>query len=166
MQIFFWKSCERQYYQQRTFVSLHDYFHFSAVESKMKQIFIFLSVCSALWTVKAKKCERLREPMCKGIRYNFTTLPNGLGHPTQERARLEFHKFYPLLNRKCSKYLKEFMCAVYFPECRENGKGPLVMPSREQCQESYKGCAHVMEKYGFEWPRNLNCYNFPGKFGT
>lgn len=40
------------------------------------------------------KCELITLPMCKGIGYNHTRMPNQLNHDTQEEAGLEGKFFY------------------------------------------------------------------------
>jgi hypothetical protein len=38
------------------------------------------------------RCEEITIPMCRGIGYNLTSMPNELNHDTQEEAGLEVRK--------------------------------------------------------------------------
>ncbi len=41
-------------------------------------------------------CEPITVPMCKGIGYNHTYMPNQFNHDTQDEVGLEVHQFWPL----------------------------------------------------------------------
>lgn len=43
---------------------------------------------------KDARCEEITIPMCRGIGYNWTSMPNSLHHETQEEAGLEVHQFW------------------------------------------------------------------------
>ena len=43
---------------------------------------------------KDSRCEEITIPMCRGIGYNWTSMPNALHHETQEEAGLEVHQFW------------------------------------------------------------------------
>ena len=40
-----------------------------------------------------RRCEEISIPMCRGIGYNFTAMPNQFHHETQEEAGLEGNVF-------------------------------------------------------------------------
>ena len=107
-----------------------------------------------------KKCEQIKIPMCQNIGYNLTSIPNMFNHVTQEEAALEIHQFWPLVEIKCSPYLKFFLCSVYAPMCQPNFKEE-VLPCRSICQQARKGCRSLMRQYGFPWPERMKCENFP-----
>ena len=70
------------------------------------------------------------------MRYNFTRMPNLLGHVTQQEAASQVHEFIPLVQVGCSRLLKFFLCAVYAPMCTEQVEEVLViLPCRSMCQE-------------------------------
>ena len=114
-------------------------------------------------TTPFKKCEKIKVPLCQGIGYNFTYMPNMFNHDTQEEAALEVHQFWPLVEIKCSADLKLFLCSIYTPICQPN-YGKEIPPCRSLCQQAREGCAPLMRQYGFSWPKQLRCENFP-KFG-
>ena len=105
------------------------------------------------------KCEPISIPLCANIEYNETIMPNLLGHSKQEQAGMEVHQFFPLVKVQCSDHLQIFLCAVYAPVCTIL-EDPLP-PCRSLCLAAQDGCEELMNKFGFQWPPNLNCDNFP-----
>jgi len=82
------------------------------------------------------RCERISIPLCSDIVYNYTRMPNLLGHVTQQEATLEVHEFVPLVHVGCSRLLKFFLCALYAPMCIELAEEVLViLPCRSMCEE-------------------------------
>uniref|UniRef100_A0A3B4AGB3 FZ domain-containing protein n=1 Tax=Periophthalmus magnuspinnatus TaxID=409849 RepID=A0A3B4AGB3_9GOBI len=92
--------------------------------------------------------------LCNDLAYNFTVMPNLLGHVHQDDAGLEMHQFHPLVKVQCSPALKEFLCSVYAPECI---MGSARAPCRRTCERARAGCEPLMNKFGFTWPERLNC---------
>lgn len=105
------------------------------------------------------RCEPITIPLCKDIQYNETIMPNLLGHQKQDDAGLEVHQFYPLVKVQCSPYLKFFLCTMYVPICTILEE-PLP-PCRSLCMQARNGCEHLMNRFGFQWPENLECSRFP-----
>lgn len=105
------------------------------------------------------RCEAITIPLCKDIQYNETIMPNLLNHQKQDDAGLEVHQFFPLVKVQCSPYLKFFLCTVYVPVCTvlENA----IPPCQSLCLEARAGCEGLMNKFGFQWPENLECSKFP-----
>lgn len=91
----------------------------------------------------ARKCQEITIPMCKGIGYNMTYMPNQFNHDTQEEAGLEVHQFWPLVEIQCSTDLKFFLCSMYAPICMENYKRHLPA-CRSVCERARDGCAPLM----------------------
>lgn len=107
-----------------------------------------------------ERCEKITIPMCVGIGYNFTKMPNELNHDTQEEAGLEVHQFWPLVEIKCSPDLKFFLCSLYTPICLKDYLKPLPA-CRSVCERAREGCSPLMNQYGFQWPERMSCDNFP-----
>ena len=105
------------------------------------------------------KCEPITIPLCANIEYNQTIMPNLLGHSKQEQAGMEVHQFFPLVKVQCSPHLQIFLCSVYAPVCTIL-EDPLP-PCRALCLAAQDGCEELMNKFGFQWPANLACSNFP-----
>src|SRR5262249_3098553 len=99
-------------------------------------------------------------PMCRGIGYKMTSMPNQFNHQKQEEAGMEVHQFWPLVEVSCSKYLKFFLCSMYVPICLPDYTKPLP-PCKSVCEDAKTGCAPLMAKYGFAWPENLDCSKLP-----
>nr|CAD7197070.1 unnamed protein product [Timema douglasi] len=108
----------------------------------------------------SSRCEEITIPMCRGIGYNLTSMPNDLNHDTQEEAGLEVHQFWPLVEIKCSPDLKFFLCSVYAPICIEDYHKPLPA-CRSVCERARGGCTPIMKQYGFPWPERMACEKLP-----
>ncbi|XP_042874601.1 uncharacterized protein LOC122254814 [Penaeus japonicus] len=108
---------------------------------------------------ESDKCEVINIPLCKGLSYNMTILPNLLNHATQEEAGLEVHQFFPLVKVQCSPDLQTFLCSVYTPMCRPLGQP--VPPCRSLCFSAKEGCESLMNRFGFPWPKSLECSRYP-----
>ena len=105
------------------------------------------------------RCEPITIPLCKDIQYNETIMPNLLNHQRQDDAGLEVHQFFPLVKVQCSPYLKFFLCTMYAPVCTVLEEA--IPPCRSLCIEARTGCEGLMNKFGFQWPDNLECSKFP-----
>ncbi|XP_011066384.1 PREDICTED: frizzled-2 [Acromyrmex echinatior] len=106
------------------------------------------------------RCEEITIPMCRGIGYNLTIMPNELNHDTQDEAGLEVHQFWPLVEIKCSADLKFFLCSMYAPICLPEYTKPLPA-CRSVCERARTGCAPLMQQYGFSWPERMACERLP-----
>ncbi|KAJ8972875.1 hypothetical protein NQ317_001188 [Molorchus minor] len=106
------------------------------------------------------RCEEITIPMCLGIGYNMTRMPNELNHESQDEAGLEVHQFWPLVEIKCSPDLKFFLCSMYAPICLPDFQKPLP-PCRDLCRRAREGCEPIMTQYGFKWPERMECDQFP-----
>ncbi|MEE6467163.1 hypothetical protein FKM82_007153 [Ascaphus truei] len=109
---------------------------------------------------KDLSCQEITVPLCKGIGYNYTYMPNQFNHDTQDEAGLEVHQFWPLVEIHCSPDLKFFLCSMYTPICLEDYKKPLP-PCRSVCERARAGCAPLMRQYGFAWPDRMRCDRLP-----
>lgn len=107
-----------------------------------------------------RTCQEITIPMCKGIGYNNTYMPNQFHHDSQEEAGLEVHQFWPLVKIQCSPDLKFFLCSMYTPICMLDYNKPLPA-CRSVCERAKAGCAPLMRQYGFSWPERMNCELLP-----
>uniref|UniRef100_A0A8C4QNZ0 Frizzled class receptor 8a n=1 Tax=Eptatretus burgeri TaxID=7764 RepID=A0A8C4QNZ0_EPTBU len=115
--------------------------------------------------LEERLCEEISLPMCKGIGYNFTSMPNNFNHDRQEEAGLEVNQFWPLVQINCSPSLRFFLCSMYIPICLSNYRQPLL-PCRALCERARSGCAPLMHQYGFNWPDQLRCDQLPEADGS
>ncbi|XP_065118328.1 frizzled-8b [Paramisgurnus dabryanus] len=116
-----------------------------------------------LWSsVRAREpiCQEISVPLCRGIGYNYTYMPNQFKHATQDEAGLEVHQFWPLVEIQCSPDMRFFLCSLYTPICLEDYKKPLP-PCRSVCERARAGCAPLMRQYGFPWPDRMRCDLLP-----
>lgn len=107
-----------------------------------------------------KVCQEITIPMCKGIGYNQTYMPNKFNHDSQEEAGLEVHQFWPLVEIQCSPDLQFFLCSMYTPICVSNYDEPLPV-CRSICERARAGCEPLMQQYGFPWPERMSCDRLP-----
>uniref|UniRef100_UPI003AB09A2C frizzled-5-like n=1 Tax=Centroberyx gerrardi TaxID=166262 RepID=UPI003AB09A2C len=123
---------------------------------------LLLLLCSQLVEPASKDivCEPITVPMCKGIGYNLTYMPNQFNHDTQDEVGLEVHQFWPLVRIHCSADLLFFLCGVYTPICIPDYRKPLP-PCRSVCERAKRGCSPLMRQYGFEWPERMSCERLP-----
>ncbi|NXF00545.1 FZD8 protein, partial [Smithornis capensis] len=98
-------------------------------------------------SAKELSCQEITVPLCKGIGYNYTYMPNQFNHDTQDEAGLEVHQFWPLVEIQCSSDLRFFLCSMYTPICLEDYKKPLP-PCRSVCERAKAGCAPLMRHTG------------------
>ena len=105
------------------------------------------------------RCEPITIPLCQNIQYNEAVFPNLLNHTDQQEAGQEVHQFFPLVKINCSLYLQRFLCSVYAPNCTVH-RTP-IPPCRSLCLEVQNGCLKSMERFGFSWPGQLRCDQYP-----
>ncbi|XP_077969007.1 uncharacterized protein LOC120344696 isoform X2 [Styela clava] len=108
-------------------------------------------------TARPINCEPIESTMCRNMEYNFTSFPTAR-FERQSDATLELHQFYPLIQIGCSKYLQEFLCYSYLPECTPTHE--VIYPCRSMCEEAKRFCYSAMQSFGFTWPSSLSCENF------
>ena len=119
-----------------------------------------LAILSSVDGEKKRKCQEITIPMCRGIGYNMTYMPNQFNHDTQDEAGLEVHQFWPLVEIKCSPDLKFFLCSMYAPICMDNYHKRLPA-CRSVCERAKDGCSPLMRQYGFAWPERMRCDSLP-----
>ncbi|XP_077382428.1 uncharacterized protein LOC144021973 [Festucalex cinctus] len=103
-------------------------------------------------------CEPLTIPMCQGLSYNQTLMPNQLGHASQRDAAAKMSFFHSIAQTFCSADIRPFLCAAYAPRC---SYGQVRRPCRSFCQKARDSCEAVLGRYGVSWPQELRCDGFP-----
>jgi len=131
-----------------------------AAVCNMQPVAVTDAAAAAAAVAATGRCEEIAIPMCRGIGYNMTSMPNQLNHETQEEAGMEVHQFWPLVEINCSADLKFFLCSVYTPICIEEYRRPL-QACRSVCERARDGCLPVMQRYGFVWPEKMQCDKLP-----
>ncbi|PAA74726.1 hypothetical protein BOX15_Mlig033728g1 [Macrostomum lignano] len=107
-----------------------------------------------------KRCQPITIPVCQGIGYNYTFMPNHYNHETQAEAGISVHQFWPLIEIGCSQDLRFFLCSIYAPICIQNYDKHLPV-CRSVCERARSGCAPLMRQYGFSWPEHMDCSRLP-----
>ncbi|XP_015237311.1 PREDICTED: uncharacterized protein LOC107088946 [Cyprinodon variegatus] len=103
-------------------------------------------------------CEPISIPMCQGLSYNQTILPNLLGHTSQREAVMKMSFFNSIVQTVCSADIQLFLCRVYAPECVE---GRVQRPCKSFCEKARRNCEGLISNFGVSWPNELNCNAFP-----
>lgn len=110
----------------------------------------------------AGRCEPLSIPVCSGLHYNMTLVPNTFNHPTQQEAASNIHPLFQYSPygdspwNDCSPELPLFVCSLHAPPCSVPRK-----PCRELCERVRKSCLLQLQKHGYSWPENMACDKFP-----
>ena len=105
-------------------------------------------------TQAQSRCEPLKIPLCRGLNYTHTILPNFLNHSSQAEVKRVLREFRPHLKNKCSSQLRRFVCFLFAPYCTSEGT-PLP-PCQSFCEKVKTDCGHVSVQLA-----NLNCSRFP-----
>ena len=119
------------------------------------------SQTQSMSTPDTGRCEAITVPLCRDIMYNQTSMPNLLGHHSQDDAGMEVHQFYPLVKERCSEDLQFFLCAMYVPKC--TAQEEIIPPCRYLCDAARSDCENLMNRFGFQWPESLYCSNLPAE---
>lgn len=109
------------------------------------------------------RCEPLTIPLCSGLPYNMTLVPNTFNHQTQQEAASKIHPLFlhsPYSDSSspwndCSPELPLFVCSLHAPPCSVPRK-----PCRELCERVRNSCLHQLQQYGYPWPENMACDKF------
>lgn len=109
--------------------------------------------------VAARTCDWVKVPMCSGVGYNYTTMPNEMGHETQLQALQGLELYSSLLDHQCSPFLRLFVCSIFVPFCSEHIGA--IPPCRELCEEVRNDCLPALQGLGLSWPEELNCSRLP-----
>ena len=86
----------------------------------------------------------------------MTMVPNLFNHSTQEQAASEIHPSFYFGLRCESREMTLFVCALYFPPCEMP-----YQPCRELCERVKRRCLPNIELYGYPWPEEIDCDEFP-----
>ncbi|XP_075296625.1 LOW QUALITY PROTEIN: frizzled-9 [Opisthocomus hoazin] len=111
---------------------------------------------------RAARCQPVDIPMCRGIGYNLTRMPNLLGHESQREAALKLHEFAPLVEYGCHVHLRFFLCSLYAPMCTHQVSAS-IPACRPMCEQARHKCVPIMEQFNFGWPDSLDCARLPTK---
>ncbi|CAM2103885.1 frizzled-9 [Caretta caretta] len=108
------------------------------------------------------RCQPIEIPMCQGIGYNMTRMPNYMGHENQQEAAIKLHEFAPLVEYGCHGHLRFFLCSLYAPMCTDQ-VSTSIPACKPMCEQARHKCAPIMEQFNFGWPESLDCSKLPTK---
>ncbi|VDD77899.1 unnamed protein product [Mesocestoides corti] len=107
------------------------------------------------------QCTPIREPVCQGLQYTHTKMPNWVKMTSQEEAAKRMIDYKSLLNINCSHYLKLFLCTIYFPMCTQVLEKSALKPCKPLCLHVRRRCEPIMQQFQFSWPAELSCDDLP-----
>ncbi len=107
-------------------------------------------------------------PMCAGIGYSFTGLPNLRNQDDVNDINQELETYNALIESNCSTALVHLLCSVYAPLCysitiKNVYTAHILRPCQNLCEYVDMGCRAVVEQQGYTWPPgpHLDCHNYP-----
>lgn len=115
-------------------------------------------------------CEVSYLKICQGVGYDFTQFPNFFNHKHQNDAGREVHRFWPLVEIKCSPKIQLFLCSLYVPMCTKTLSSAREMtsslthnmlPCQSLCYQVKRECRTIMKLYGLRWPEGVECTKLP-----
>ncbi|KAJ2945411.1 hypothetical protein O0L34_g217 [Tuta absoluta] len=128
----------------------------------MARILVFLV---GLWLVAADqeeieggKCERIRLPLCQDLGYNWTAMPNLMGHRDQKEAEEAMSSFASILSSDCSVHARFLLCSAFAPLCSEQVSGS-VSACRALCETVAEDCKEQLKT--LPPTVTLDCAAFP-----
>ncbi|CAH0400734.1 unnamed protein product [Chilo suppressalis] len=125
---------------------------------------IILFMLFGAWLVAADqeteggKCERIKLPLCQDLGYNWTAMPNLMGHKDQKEAEDAMVMFASILTSGCSAHARFLLCSAFAPLCSEQVSGS-VSACRELCENVSQECAERLR--ALPPPLGLQCGSFP-----
>ena len=103
-------------------------------------------------------------PLCAGMPYNQTSLPNSRGHTSLLEASAELKDFEPVIHSNCSSAIVHFLCSVYTPPCYDSDLAvKVVQPCRQLCVEVRDKCEGIYRQASLQWPQHLSCDHYPDR---
>uniref|UniRef100_A0A672MTD4 Frizzled-9 n=1 Tax=Sinocyclocheilus grahami TaxID=75366 RepID=A0A672MTD4_SINGR len=109
---------------------------------------------------RPSKCEPITIPLCQGIGYNMTRMPNFMNYESQEEASIKLNEFAPLVEYGCDVHLRFFLCSLYVPMCADQ-VSTTIPACRPMCEQARQRCSPIMEQFSFRWPDSLDCSKLP-----
>ena len=123
--------------------------------SALLALLVPCSLGSALW--ETHQCVPFSSNVCASLNYTYAYLRRDIDLDTPEE-KLEGYKL--LIESKCHPSLLDFLCLTYYPFCHP-AVDIVVRPCRSLCLDVRKHCLGLIEAAGFQWPKELNCSNYP-----
>lgn len=89
--------------------------------------------------VEGGKCERISLSQCQDLGYNWTAMPNLMGHRDQKEAEEAMAAFTGILSSECSMYARFLLCSAFAPLCSVQVSGS-VSACRGLCEKVVEDC--------------------------
>lgn len=100
------------------------------------------------------KCEPIRIAFCKDLKYNVTV--SNYNDENQEDHEKFLKSFQPLIQTRCSKHLRLYLCALRVPLCHSDFPKPITA-CRSLCEDVHKNCRDTLLPHVKRIPAVFNC---------
>ncbi|XP_075980420.1 frizzled-10-like [Anticarsia gemmatalis] len=95
--------------------------------------------------VEGGKCEKIKLPLCQDLGYNWTAMPNLMGHKDQKEAEEAMVSFAGILSSGCSVHARFLLCSAFAPLCSEEVSGS-VSACRALCETVVDDCKEQLKQ--------------------
>ncbi|XP_045774682.1 frizzled-10-like isoform X1 [Maniola jurtina] len=121
-------------------------------------VFLLVWMVAAGQEEDSGKCERISLSQCQDLGYNWTAMPNLVGHRDQKEAEEAMSAFAGILTSECSVHARFLLCSAFAPLCSEQVSGS-VSACRALCEKVVDDCKKEIK----ELPSTikLDCSAFP-----
>ncbi|XP_050664696.1 frizzled-10-like [Leptidea sinapis] len=104
------------------------------------------------------KCERITLSQCQDLGYNWTAMPNLMGHRDQKEAEESVSLFAGILKSECSVHARFLLCSAFAPLCSEQVSGT-ISACRTVCEKVVEDCKEQIKL--LPPTVSLDCSAFP-----
>lgn len=118
---------------------------------------LFLAALVAGQEEEGGRCERIKLPLCQDLGYNWTAMPNLMGHRDQKEAEEAMAAFASILSSGCSPHARFLLCSAFVPLCTKEVSGS-VSACRALCETVADDCKEQLKTLT---NLNLDCTAFP-----
>ncbi|XP_068617738.1 frizzled-10-like [Battus philenor] len=130
---------------------------------KMARILSVVLLCACLAAadqeeVEGGKCERIKLSQCQDLGYNWTAMPNLMGHRDQKEAQEVMEKYSSIITSECSVHARFLLCSAFAPLCSEQVSGS-VSACRALCETVSEDCKDQLKVLAPDVA--LDCSAFP-----
>ncbi|XP_023942813.2 frizzled-9 [Bicyclus anynana] len=102
-------------------------------------VFLLVWMVAAGQEEEGGKCERITLSQCQDLGYNWTAMPNLIGHRDQKEAEEAMTAFTSILASECSVHARFLLCSAFAPLCSEQVSGS-VSACRALCDKVVRDC--------------------------
>lgn len=104
------------------------------------------------------KCHPIRDSICTALNYNWTTLPNFVGHRSPQMANFVINQSIALIQTGCSNAIVHLLCSIHLPFCSTlHDRLIRLRPCKSLCKEVREKCEPTFKELHQTPPPYLDC---------